>query len=154
MTVTNQPTSPGAIAARKIRDGLLMDHKLIEHTVNECINAMAPHRAEHFRVAFAESPALRAAIGTASINLGLVLALAKGYEKDEDYFAACELMHEIPVKAHDGLIGEFANVMVECDIAALKAPDAESKLLYDLATSQVQLRRLDLVKAFIAQKLA
>ena len=154
MSVTNQPMSPAAASARKLRDGLLMDGKLIEHTVNECINFMSAHRAEHLRVALQASAALRAVIGTTSINVGLVLTLAKAYEKDEDYFAVCELLHEVPVQAHEGLVGEFAVVMVDADIAELKAPDAESKRLYDIANSEVQLRRLDLIKAFISQKLA
>lgn len=140
--------------AEEVRDRLLLDSKMIQETVNEVLSGMPAHRADAFRAALQQSAPLRASIAVAAVTIGVVLALAKSFDSDQVFAENCELIHDVPVKAHAGRIGEFVSEMVEADIRALQLPDAEREVIHDLVPLDSQLMRLRQVLAVLKHLMA
>lgn len=141
--------------AEEVRDKILLDAKMIQDTVNEVLGSMPAHRADVFRAALQSSAALRASISVATVTVGVILALAKSFESDQVFADNCEgLIHDVPVKAHNGRIGEFVIEMVESDIRALQSDRANREVVYDLVPLVAQQMRLQQVLAVLKHLMA
>lgn len=141
--------------AAQVRDALVLNESLIVECVNEVLGSMPAHRAELFRRQLKASPALGAAIKRVTLDLGVVLSLAKSFESDDEFSDSAGLIHDINYGAHDGAVGTFARAMVECDIASITKAEAgelgDDAVLYDLIPTDVLERRLRLLLAFMDQ---
>lgn len=139
--------------AAQVRDSLSLNESVIVECVNEVLEHMAPHTAEVFRRLLKSSPAFGASIKRVTVDVGVVLALAKTFESDDAFADSAGLIHDIAFSGHDGKVGAFAKAMVECDLDASTkvGPDSDDALLYDMVPTDVLTRRLRLLLAFMDQ---
>lgn len=141
--------------AAQVRDSLVLNEAVIVECVNEVLGEMPPHKAEVFRRMLKSSPAFGAAIKRVTVDVGVVLSLAKSFESDDEFSDSAGLVHDINFSAHDGKVGAYAREMVESDLkSAVKAESGvfgEDAILYDLIPADVLIRRLRLLLAFMDQ---
>lgn len=139
--------------AEQVRDTLVLNEGLVVEVVNEVLSSLAPHRAEFFRRALKNNVAMGVAIKRAVVDVGVVLALAKSFDSDDEFSDSAGLIHDIDFGAHDGNVGQFAKAMVECDLQAVAKAHAgeasEDAVYFDLIPPKVLERRLQLLLAFI-----
>lgn len=144
--------SSGTIAKR-VRDTLTLDEMVIVECVNEAVTGLDAHHAEVFRRALHSTPGFPEAIKRVTVDIGVVLSLAKTFEDDDAFIDAAGLLHDIDFKAHGGKICDFALLLIETDMQ--NAQDAKSgreganAVLYDLVPYDVTKRRLQTLHAFV-----
>lgn len=134
----------------RIRDQILQNESLIVETVNEVIRGLEPHRAEFYRRRLHESKSFGAAIKRVTVEVGVVLTLAKTLVADEDFSSASSLLHDIDFSVHNGKVLDFAASMVNADLVESRSPE-QTETIYHLVPKEVIERRLVLVQAFLAQ---
>ncbi|MEJ6002709.1 hypothetical protein [Paucibacter soli] len=141
--------------AAQVRDSLVMSERIIVECVNEVLAAQPPHVAELFRRQLKTNKAFAASIMRVTVDVGVVLTLAKCFESDEEFSDSAGLVHDIDLKGHEGAIGIFARAMVECDLKSITKAEAgemaEDAVLYDLIPTDILERRLRLLLAFMDQ---
>ena len=139
--------------AQQVRDSLTLNESIIVECVNEVLGDMPTHKAEVFRRLLKSSPSFGASIKRVTVDVGVVLSLAKSFERDDEFADSAGLIHDINFSAHDGKVGIYAKAMVESDLkSAAKAEAGElgdDELLYDLIPADVLSRRLRLLLAFM-----
>lgn len=144
--------SSGVVASR-VRDTLVLDESVIFECVNEAIGSLDAHHAELMRRSLAAKPEFGEAIKRLTVDMGVVLSLAKTFENDEDFIDAAGLLHAIDLRAHSGKIAEFALLLIETDMQnAQDAKDGRASadaVLYDLLPYDVIKRRLQTLYAFV-----
>lgn len=144
--------SSGAIAQR-VRDTLVLDESVIIECVNEAVRGMEPHQAELFRRALQSTGEFGPAIKRVTVDLGVVLSLAKTFESDDAFVDSAGLLHGIDFSAHGGKIADFSRLLIATDMKAAKAAKdgegGDDAILYELMPYDVIKRRLKALSAFI-----
>ncbi|WP_137917184.1 hypothetical protein [Hydrogenophaga sp. 2FB] len=144
--------SAGTIAQR-VRDTLTLDEMVIVECVNEAVVGLDAHHAEVFRRALHSTPGFPEAIKRATVDIGVVLSLAKTFEDDDAFIDAAGLLHDIDFKAHNTKVADFALLLIETDMRnaqdAKEGRSGANALLYDLVPYDVTKRRLQTLHAFV-----
>jgi hypothetical protein len=139
--------------AAQVRDSLTLNEAIIVECVNEVLADMPAHKAEVFRRLLKSTPAFGASIKRVTVDVGVVLSLAKSFESDDAFADSAGLIHDINFSAHDGKVGVYAKAMVESDLKSVAKAEAgelgEDALLYDMIPTDVLARRLRLLLAFM-----
>lgn len=139
--------------AQQVRDTLVLNETVIVECVNEVLSSMPAHKAEVFRRLLKASPGFGAASKRVTVDVGVVLSLAKSFDSDEAFAESAGLIHDVDFAGHDGKVGVFAKTMVEVDLASLDKAEAgeleDGAVLYDLLPTDVLRRRLQLLNAFL-----
>lgn len=153
-TAAASTTKPAnANLAQQVRDTLVLNESVIVECVNEVLSSMPAHTAEVFRRLLKASPGFAASIKRVTVDIGVVLSLAKSFDSDDAFSDSAGLVHDIDFAAHDGKVGAFAKAMVEVDLKTLAKAEAgelaEDALMYDMLPADVQRRRLLLLLAFL-----
>ncbi|MCZ8254999.1 MAG: hypothetical protein O9327_04965 [Polaromonas sp.] len=149
-STASSPTK--ANLATKLRESLVLSDADLVGVANETIASMNPVVAETFRQRLAKAKAFQSAIRLTTIDVGLVLALAKSLASDEEFNDSASLMHEVQLGAHDGMVGTYAIAMVKLDLdqakrmASGEIPDDDA-LLYRLIPIESVVKRLNLLLA-------
>lgn len=148
-----QPHEPVASLASQVRDSLVLNESIIVECVNQVLADMPAHTAEVYRRMLRGSAAFQNAIKRVTVDVGVVLALAKTFESDETFSTSAGLIHEVDFGSHDGKIGQFAKAMVACDLKGVMKAAAgelgEDVALYQMLPPSLLERRLRLLLAFI-----
>lgn len=143
--------------ATQVRDSLVLNEGVIVACVNEVLAEQPAHRAEFFRRQLKASPSFAASIKRITVDIGVVLSLAKCFESDDEFADSAGLIHDIDLTGHEGSVATFAKAMIQCDINANTRAAAgeagEDTALYDLIPTDVLERRLRLLLAFIDQSI-
>lgn len=144
--------SSGAIA-RSVNDTLVLDDGLIYECVNEAIKGMEPHQAELFKRALQTVGEFGPAIKRVTVDLGVVLVLAKTFESDDAFIDSAGLLHGIDFSAHGGRVADFSRRLIATDLKAAKAAKdgegGEDAIMYEQIPYDVVKRRLTALSAFI-----
>lgn len=139
--------------ATRVRDTLVLNESIIVECVNDVLSDMPAHKAEVYRRLLKSSAGFGAAVKRVTVDVGVVLSLAKSFESDSDFADSAGLIHDIDFGGHDGKIGQFAKAMVEYDLRMVgKAAAGEltdDAVLYDMLPTNVLERRLRLLLAFM-----
>ncbi len=140
--------------ATRLRDSIVFDESVIFECVNEAIGELDAHRAEVMRRALSTDQAFGLAIKRLTVDVGVVLSLAKTFEDDSDFLDSAALLNEIDFQAFDGRIADFALLLVETDMRNLKdakdgRPSADAAI-YELLQYDVIKRRLQTLHAFVS----
>ena len=149
------PQAQTSNLAAQVRDSLVMNESVIVECVNEVLAQQPAHVAEFFRRQLKSNKSFAASIKRVTVDIGVVLSLAKCFESEEEFSDSAGLIHDIDLKGHDGAISTFARAMVECDLNAVSRAEAgemgEDAVLYDLIPTDILERRLRLILAFMDQ---
>jgi hypothetical protein len=144
-----------ASLATQVRDSLVLNESVIVECINDVLKDMPAHKAEVFRRLLKSSSSFGVALKRVTIDVGIVLSLAKSFESDSDFADSAGLIHDIDFGGQDGKIGLFAKGIVEYDLRmAARAAAGELEddaALYDMLPPDVLERRLKLLLAFIDQ---
>ena len=136
-----------------VRDSIVLSEGLIVECVNEVLNSLEPHRREFFRRHLKSTPGISTAIMRVTVDMGVILSLAKSFESDDEFADSAGLVHDIDFRAHDGFVGSYAKAMVECDLNSIAKAEAgemgQDAVLYDLIPTDVLERRLRLLLSFM-----
>lgn len=148
------PTKPGQTnLAAQVRDSLALNEAIIVECVNEVLGDMPAYKAEVFRRLLKSAPAFGASIKRVTVDVGVVLSLAKSFESDDAFADSAGLIHDINFAAHDGKVGLYAKAMVESDLMSVSKAEAgelgDDALLYEMIPTDVLTRRLRLLMAFM-----
>lgn len=139
--------------AAQVRDSLVVDETVIVSIVNEVVAEMPSHTAEVYRRLLKTSAAFRAAIKRVTVDVGVVLALAKSFESDDTFSASAGLIHDVDFAGHEGKLGQFAKAMIESDLRTLEKAvkgelDEDETVYYAMLPSRKLEGRLRLLLAF------
>ena len=151
--LTPAPGVSTGLVATRVRDTLFLDESVIYECINEAVGGLDPHRAEVFRRFLSSSNEFGAAIKRLTVDLGVVLSLAKTFESDEDFIDAAGLLHDVAFSAHGGRVADFALLLIETDMqnaqdAKAGRPSADA-VLYELLAYDVIKRRLQTLHTFV-----
>jgi hypothetical protein len=143
--------------ATQVRDSLAIDEKVIVECVNEVLAGMPAHQAEVFRHLLKSSPSFGASVKRVTVDVGVVLSLAKSFESDDAFADSAGLIHDIEFSGHGGRVGAYAKAMVESDLRFVegiqKGEVSDEAMLYDMVAPDVLQRRLILLSAFMDEAL-
>jgi predicted hydrolase (HD superfamily) len=139
--------------AAQVRDSLVVDETVIIAIVNEVVGEMPAHTAEVFRRLLKASAGFRASVKRVTVDVGVVLALAKSFESDDTFSASAGLIHDVDFAGHEGKLGQFAKAMIESDLRALEKAvngelEEEETVYYAMLPSRKLEGRLRLLLAF------
>jgi len=139
--------------AAQVRDSLLLNESVLVECVNEVLEDMPLYKAEVFRRLLKSKPAFGASVKRVTVDVGVVLSLAKSFESDESFAESAGLIHDVNFSGYDGMVGQYAKAMVESDLKMLEKAEAgeltEESFLYDMVPIEVLRRRLKLLLAFM-----
>lgn len=139
--------------AQQVRDTLVLNEAVVIDCVNEVIASLPAHTAEVYRRLLKANASFGASLKRVTIDVGVVLSLAKSFESDEAFAESAGLMHDIEFAAHDGKVGAFAKAMVAVDLKTVDQAEAgelaADAVLYDMLPTDVVRRRLMLLMAFL-----
>lgn len=154
----HQSTAPASAAvlpslAAQVRDTLVLNESVIVECVNEVLGDLPAYKAEVFRQLLKADPAFAAAIKRLTVDVGVILSLAKSFESDETFAESAGLMHDIDFAGFGGKLGHFAKAMVELDLKGIERAVAgdggDDAVLYDMMPTDVLERRLRMLLGFI-----
>lgn len=117
---TTRSVRDKANLATKLRESLVLSESDIVGVANETMSSMNPVVAETFRRRLAINKSFQAAIKRTTIDVGVVLALAKSLASDEEFEDSASLMHDVQLDAHSGMIGTYAEALVQMDLDQAK----------------------------------
>ena len=153
MLLSPAPGVSSGVVATRVRDTLFLDEAVIYECINEAVGGLDAHRAEVFRRHLSVSEEFGASIKRLTVDLGVVLSLAKTFESDDDFIDAAGLLHDVKFSAHGGQVADFALLLIETDMqnaqdAKAGRPSADA-VLYELLAYDVIKRRLQTLHAFV-----
>lgn len=143
--------------AKQVRDSVVLSDAMIVQTVNEVVGAFEPHMRERYLRHLRASPDFAASIKRVTVDVGVVLTLAKTFEEDEAFSDCAGLLHDVRFTAHSGAIGEYAKAIVSSELQEVRrmAGDGDDlddvMILNDLLPRETIESRLTLLLAFIDQ---
>lgn len=145
--------------AAQVRDSLSLSDAVITQCVNDVLRQMPAHQAEVFRRGLKDSASLGASIRRATVDVGIILSLAKSYESDDVFAQSCGLVHDVDFTAHGKKVGVYAKAMIGLELHQLEQfeagkLDSDDAELYELMPADTLRRRLKLLSAFVDQATA
>jgi hypothetical protein len=147
---TSRPNRDQVSLAMKLRDTLVLSEADLVGVANETMSTMSPVVAETFRRRLRASQGFQVAIKRTTIDVGVVLALAKSLASDSEFEDCASLLHDVNLGSHEGMIGTFAEAMVMMDLEHAKRMEAgeiedDDALLYRLIPLETVVKRLALL---------
>lgn len=144
-----QPESLGI----RIRDSLALNESVIIACINDILGSMPNQQAEVFKRLLATSPHFGNSIKRVTLDIGVILSLAKSFESNEDFAASAALVHDIRFSDFDGKLGVYAKAMVSADLKMLSQYEAgvleDDALLFGMVAPSVLRSRLTLLGTFM-----
>ena len=146
----SRPAQPKASLAMKLREALVFSEADLVGVANETMASMPLVQAETFRRRLSGNKSFQVAIKRTTIDVGVVLALAKSLASDAEFEDSAALLHDVNLAAHDGMVGTYAEAMIKLDLENVKQMAAGSipnddALLYRLIPFENVINRLALL---------
>ncbi len=156
------PDARRATVSRRLRDGLVFQEALLQDCIEEVLPSMSPAKCAAIRADMRRNPYFAETLKRVTIDVGLLLSLAKTLEVDSDFEDAVGLIADLDFRERNGLVGAVAKAMVRCDADELQrlsqARTSEEQdgdpidYLYDCMPLPIVIERVDQLLQFVERK--
>lgn len=141
-SATRESQASQSNLALKVRETLMLPEAVIVESVNGVMASMPKHMSELLKRRLKGNDALKASIKRVTVDIGIILTLAKSFQLDSDFEPSVSMIHDLSFTAHDGQVGMFAKAMVECELKSMGEPESALDRLIPEDVLQRRLRQL------------